>query len=252
MTDDWAALIEIPGTPTTRSSTGYGGHAAELQALVRDAHTYLSGALGTSFAPLVVVVTPDDWREGEEDVPYGIPYASDDELALVIPAEPDANPLVDTYAEFGTREEAARFADLIAVHELGHLHVREMGLELPQGWLGEFVATYLSYSFLSAHRPTDAELWLRLSREHADAATPAHRSLEDLDEVYFGVGPDNYIWYQNTLSVMVDAVHSQRGIHFALALRSASLTSESDTAATLAAAEAICPGFQKWADGLCG
>jgi hypothetical protein len=250
--DPWAWLAELPGTPSTRASAGYAERAAALQTLAGAAHSYLCDALGTSFDPLVVVATPADWDEGEDGAPYGIPYASDTELVVVIPAEADGNPLVDDYARVASRADAARFADLIAVHELGHLHVRELGLELPSGWLGEFVATYLSSCFLAAHQPADAELWHRLSADHAAASTPTERSLERLDDVYFGVGPTDYVWYQDTLSNRVAPVRDAVGVDFVLGLRSAGLTPQSTTAETLAAAEALCPGFEDWAASLRG
>ena len=185
--------------------------------------------LGTDFAPLVVVADGTDWeRGGSEAPPYGIPYASDDGFELVIPAEPRENFLVEVYAAHGPRESAERFADLIAVHELGHLHVREMGLDLPPGWLVEFLATYLACCFLVARRPEDASLWYALARAHADGVNPEHRSLEVLDELYFGVGPDNYIWYQNALTLMVERVQVDLGLDFALRLRAAGLTPHSD------------------------
>lgn len=249
-TERWAGLVAIPGLPTTHASAGHEDRARELQDLARDAHAYLGEVLGNGFSPTLVVAAPDDWADNEDGAPYGIPYASETELVVVIPATAEDNPLVDTYARVASREDAARFADLIAVHELGHLHVRETGLDLPLGWLGELTATYLSYCFLAAHRPADAALWVRVSRDHAAAVTPAYRSLEDLDEIYFDVGPENYIWYQDTLTAMVEEVHAARGPAFVLRLRDAGLTPASDTATTLAAAEAIHPGFERWAETL--
>lgn len=247
---DWTSVAEIGGTPSTRASEGFAERATELQARVHEAHAYLTAGLGTDFDPLVIVADPTDWALGEDEAPpYGIPYATD-ELELVIPADPTQNFLVDTYAAFGSRESAERFADLIAVHELGHLHVGELRLELPQGWLSEFLATYLACCFLTAHRPEDAALWYTLSRAHAEGFVPEHRSLETLDELYFGVGPDTYIWYQNTLTLMVERVVPDLGLDFALRLRSSGLGSDSDTRTTLAAAESIHPGFEAWAASL--
>lgn len=248
---DWTSLADIGGVPATRATSGFADRAAALQALVGDAHAYLTEGLGTDFSPRVVVPDPTDWELGDDDrPPYGIPYAPDDRLEVVIPADPSANFLVETYAAFGPRESAERFADLIAVHELGHLHVREMGLELPQGWLSEFLATYLECCFLTARRGEDAVLWYSLSRAHAEGFTPEHRSLEVLDELYFDVGPDDYIWYQNTLTLMIERVVPDLGLDFPLRLRAASLGPDSDTATTLAAAERIHPGFEAWATSL--
>ena len=118
-------------------------------------------------------------------------------------------------------EAAGRFADLIAVHELGHLHAHQLPIPTEQGWLSEFLATYLSYSFLSAHRPDDAGLWFRMSDAHAAWTSSDHTSLEDLDELYFGVGPEAYFWYQSTLSVMIERVHASAGIGFVRELAAA-------------------------------
>jgi hypothetical protein len=250
---DWTALDDIGGTPATRASSGYEDRAVALQELVRDAHGYLTQGLGTDFSPRVVVADRTDWaRGGDETPPYGIPYASDEALDLVIPADPRENFLIDVYAAFGSRAFAERFADLIAVHELGHLHVREMGLNLPSGWLAEFMATYLACCFFVAHRPEDAALWYALSRAHAEGTSPEHRSLAILDELYFGVGPENYIWYQNTLTLMVERVQAALGLDFVLQLRSSGLGPESDSPTMLAAAEKAYPGFEEWAAALRG
>jgi hypothetical protein len=247
MSADWTSLDQLAGTPTTRASAGYEDRATALQELVRDAHAFLTQGLGTDFAPVVVVADPTDWVLGGDTAPYGIPYASHDSLELVIPADQRENFLIDLYAAHGPRESAERLADLIAVHELAHLHVLEMGLDLPAGWLNEFMATYLACCFLAAHRPDDAALWYDLSRAAADGVTPEHRSLETLDELYFGVGPENYIWYQNALTVMVEQVQADLGLDFALRLNSAGLGPDSDTPTMLAAAENAFPGFEEWA-----
>ncbi|HEY3531403.1 MAG TPA: hypothetical protein VGK78_19830 [Nocardioides sp.] len=246
-------VSEIGGTPTTRASTGYEQRARDLQELVGDAHRYLADGLGTDFSPIVMVLDQTDWMMGGDDAPpYGIPYAADEGFDLVVPADPTRNFLVDIYAASGSRKSAERFADLIAVHELGHLHTRAMGLTLPQGWLSEFLATYLACCFLVAHRPEDASLWFTLARARTDGAGPEHRSLEALDELYFGVGAENYIWYQDALSVKVGHVQADMGLDFARQMRSAVLTPDSDTRTTLAAAENIHPGFEAWAAALGG
>jgi hypothetical protein len=248
---DWTAVGQIEGLPATRASAGFTDRAADIQELVRDAHHYLTRGLGTDLSPEVLVLDPTDWLiAGDEAPPYGIPYASDEGWELVVPADPTHNFLVDIYAESGSREAAERFADLIAVHELGHLHARAMGLSLPNGWLSEFVATYLACCFLAARRPADATLWFDLARRRTRGARPEHHALETLDELYFAVGPENYIWYQDTLSVMVEKVHPANGLDLVRQLGSAGLTEDSDTRATLAAAEAIHPGFEAWGASL--
>jgi hypothetical protein len=249
---DWSALDEIGGTPATRASAGYEDRAAALQELVRDAHVYLTEGLGTDFDPLVVVADATDWARGGDASPYGIPFATQERLELVIPADQRENFLIDVYAAHGPRESAERFADLIAVHELAHLHLVEMGLDLPSGWLDEFLATYLASCFLAVHRPDDAALWYDLSRAAAEGVSPEHRSLEVLDELYFGVGPENYIWYQNALTLMVERVQAALGLDFALRLKSAGLGPDSDSATMLAAAEKTYPGFEAWAASLRG
>jgi hypothetical protein len=247
---NWTALDEIGGTPATRASAGYEARATALQELVREAHAYLTQGLGTDFEPLVVIADTIDWARGGETAPYGIPYAAHDTLELVIPADQRENFLIDVYAAHGARESAERLADLIAVHELAHLHVLEMGLDLPAGWLNEFLATYLACCFLVAHRPDDAALWYDLSRAAAEGVNPEHRSLETLDELYFGVGAENYIWDQNALTLMVEQVQADLGLDFALRLNAAGLGSHSDSATMLAAAEKAYPGFEAWAASL--
>lgn len=259
-------LATLGGDPPVLHGKDYATRAATLQRQLHAAQAHMDRALGLHRPFTLVLVGEADWLRGCLQQPYGIPYATFDGNYVFMAGDAD-NFASRAYAAVGpmlapelrtrierhgrTFEVASRhFADLIGFHEVGHLHAGAYGVHKDHDWLGEFVASYLAYDALLATRPEDATLWQDMNVAFSSGPPPAHTSLEDFNRLYFGVGPENYGWYQGMFQRRVAEVHARRGIGFIKALKAAGIADETDDAALLRKLDAIEPGFGAWADSL--
>ena len=140
--------------------------------------------------------------------------------------------------------------DAMALHEIGHLQVEAYGLDTKQPWFNEMAATYLAYAFMRVKAPAMALAWDVVTEAAREGYTPAHTSLDDFDQLYLGVGFENYGWYQNTFQDRVRVLYDLYGLDFIRGAkerlgRDPSWTPE--TAAELVGAlEEVAPGFVAW------
>ena len=146
-----------------------------------------------------------------------------------------------------------RYVDFVGLHELGHTLVKAYGIQVRSMWFNEWLATYVGYTWLRAARPADARLWEGVLQGYRDAVRPQHRSLEAFDRLYFGVGAQNYVWYQARFQQSVQAVHAEKGVAFLRQLKQAfprggsPVVSRDDLLKRL---ETLAPGFHAWAEGM--
>jgi hypothetical protein len=254
----------VPGDVPTYHSPGYAHRAATLQRMVEDGRRFFADSLGLLADINLAVLSEEDWSRITQ-IPYTIPFFSPGAAMIVLPAT-TAGPVVDDYldsqhrlppsrlqrirdAGFSFEEGAHTMVDLIGYHELGHLYTRAFGIQPPGHWVSEFLATYFAYAYLRRAQPHLAELWDGIVQPAPDTR-PAHMSLTDFDRLYFGVGPDNYFWYQGTFAARVSEVFAQRGLGFLTAVRDAFPAGTTDPLPgdeVLARLEAIHPGFLVWA-----
>jgi hypothetical protein len=248
----------------TFHSPGYAHRAATLQRMVEDGRRFFADSLGLLADVHLAVLSEEDWSR-ITPIPYTIPFFSPGAALIVLPAT-TAGPIVDDYldsqhrlpqarlqrirdAGFTFEEGAHTMVDLIGYHELGHLYTRAYGIQIPGHWVSEFLATYFAYAYLRRAQPHLAELWDGIVQRAPDAR-PAHTSLTDFDRLYFGVGPDNYFWYQGIFAARVSEVFAERGLAFLAAVRDAFPAGTTDPLPgdeVLARLEAIQPGFLAWA-----
>jgi hypothetical protein len=254
----------VPGDVPTYHSPGFAHRAATLQRMVEEGRRFFADSLGLLADVNLAVLSEEDWAR-ITPIPYTIPFFSPGAALIVLPAT-TAGPIVDDYldsqhrlpaarlqqirdAGFSFEEGAHTMVDLIGYHELGHLYTRAYGIQPPGHWVSEFLATYFAYAFLRRAQPHLAELWDGIVQPAPDTR-PAHTSLTDFDRLYFGVGPDNYFWYQGTFAARVSEVFAERGLGFLGAVRDAFPAGTTDPLAgdqALARLEAIQPGFLAWA-----
>jgi hypothetical protein len=236
---------------------------------VEEGQRFFADSLGLRAEVHLAVLAEGDWSR-ITPTPYTVPFYSPGAKVIVLPAT-TAGIVVDDYlaarphlpADRLRRIEAAGFSyedgahamvDLIGYHELGHLYTPAYGIRPPGHWLNEFVATYFAYSFLRRARPHLAELWDGIVQPAPDAR-PAHTSRADFDRLYFGVGPENYFWYQGTFAAKVSGVFDQHGLGFLRALREAFPADRSEQLTddeVMGRLERLHPGFGAWAARLEG
>jgi hypothetical protein len=262
----------LPGDVPVYHSPGFDHRAAELQALLESGRRFFDDSLGLRAQVNLAVLSEADWSR-LTDVPYTIPFYSAGAAIIFLPAT-TAGPIVDDYLSNQSRLPAARLArirdagfdyedgahtmvDLIGYHELGHLYTRAYGIRPPSPWLHEFLATYFAYAYLRRAQPHLAELWDGMVAAPPDVR-PLHTSLADFDRLYFGVGPENYFWYQGIFATRVTEVFARQGLGFLSAVRESFPASGDATLPppaysgdeVLGALERIDPGFVAWAERL--
>jgi hypothetical protein len=261
--------VKLDGPVPAYHSPGYEERARELQRLLAVGMRFYADSLALRAPIRLALLDAAHWQALPEQVPYGVPFYAMPANLVFLPASRD-NVVTADYlmrrpdysaaalariAESGLsfEEGAFRTVDLIGYHELGHIYTHAYGIRPPTRWLSEFLATYFAYAVLAREMPALAALWDGMT-PLPDSFQPRHTSLDDFERLYFGVGPENYFWYQGTFSSKVSEVFAARGLAFLREMREA-FPVEGDrpsAAEALERVERVHPGFAAWARGLEG
>jgi hypothetical protein len=266
-----AAPLRVDGPIPAHFSPGAEERARTLQKVLIDASAFYQERLGAAPAFTLALLDPPAWKSvAIGGAPYGLPFVAGSPPVVVLPFRQEGAVVTGYMAnasrlpadvvklvEASRRPFAAHVADmvdLVGYHELGHLYVVELGINPHTPWFSEMLATYFGYAFLAERLPEMARTWEIVSR--SDGGSPQkHRSLADFERLYFGVGPDNYIWYQGRFSERVFAIFAIDGLDFLRKVKDAfpSPANEKLTSDTLLERlEKIRPGFKAWAAALGG
>ena len=225
------ALQDLEGYPfPVLFSAGARPRAEQIAARLERAHRYLKEVLGFDPKLRLLVLAPEDWAEHAAFPLYGMPHYAERE-AIVVGNEPASfwrgvvrmldgllTPAKRAEAEatYGTvdgRIDMSTFADLIAVHELGHLFHEQVPFGFPRLWLRELFCNFCVHAYLAEREPEQLPLWTMLPE--AMLALPSdgvrHRSLDDFEWLYVGVGPENYCWYQFRLAAAARKIYDAAG-----------------------------------------
>jgi hypothetical protein len=248
---------------------GHEAKALRLRAMVQDALQFFTDSLGATPHLTLAVVERATWERMAVGQPYGIPGVDGTPPVAFIPATDDGLAAEDALSiEAGISDSARRlvaaagmdwptasrrYVDLVGLHEMGHAFAESYGIRTRTRWFGEFLATYFAWSYLQAARPREASLWSGILQGYRDAVHPSHRTLADFERLYFGVGAQNYVWYQARFQQQVAAVHARYGVGFLRAARRA-FPPDAKPPRSLdeltARLEAVAPGFAPWAEGM--
>jgi hypothetical protein len=253
----------LHGDVTVYFSPGYRERAVELHTMIEEAVAFFEDSLSLRTEVNLVVLSPDHWQQ-LTPLFYGVPFASPEARAIILPAADGAitdifQSLYPLYpGERVDRIKAAGFSfddgvrkkvDLIGFHELGHLLVHPYGIATASPWLNEFLATYFSYTFMSTNYPHLADMYMAFA-VFPPSYQPGYTSLDDFNDHYTGVGFENYGWYQGIFAAKASEVFAQRGPGFLADVRDA-FPEESENlsgAEVLTRLDYIYPGFTEWAE----
>jgi hypothetical protein len=254
---------------TVHHAEGHWEKALGLRALIEDAMRFYEDSLNVREELHLAVLTPEQWAAVITWQPYGIPGVAGTPPVAFLPATDDnlaandARAIRDAVSPATIRlieasghsyeEGAARYVDLVGLHELGHTYTTGMGIRPSQLWLGELLATYFAYAYLRQHQPRQAQLWDGILQAYRDAVRPDHTSLADFERLYFGVGARNYVWYQARFQEMVREAYDAMGLDFLREVRAAFPRDEVERPnleETLRRLERMHPGFGAWASGM--
>jgi len=243
--------------------------AVRLRSLVQDAMQFFADSLGVAPELSIAVLERPTWDRVIQWQPYGIPGVQGDPPVAFLPATDDnmaaddALSLEAAISDTARRLIAAsgrtwaaasrRYVDLVGLHELGHAFAKAYGIQVESMWFNEWLATYFCYTYLRSARPTDAKLWEGILQGYRDAVHPEHRTIEAFERLYFGVGAQNYIWYQARFQQQVAAVHDAQGVAFLPKLKQAfprGATQARTSEELVSRLNALAPGFSGWAAGM--
>jgi len=212
-------------------SHGFQKRAAYLQDLVEAAAFYFKkpDILNINLDLTLAVLSPEDWARRTK-FPYGISHISLEPPTVFLPATTKniltqgilemKNQVSDKFLRdlqnlgYSFEEAVTVFADLISIHEIGHLFAFTYDIHPKELWLNEFIATYLAYAFLKERRPELAKLWEIMCDILAESSEHKHTTLTDFERLYIGVGNRNYGWYQGKFQQIVKKVYNSFGISF--------------------------------------
>jgi hypothetical protein len=115
------------------------------------------------------------------------------------------------------------------------------------------MATYFAYAYLRSEEPELARVWDAVAEAGRRGVDPTYTSLDDLNRLYTGVGPVNYVWFQDILQGRARSVYDSRAVAFISEVRSRFGNVEwtpSQAREMLDVLEAIEPGFITWSEAL--
>ncbi len=195
------------------------------------AHRYLKGVLGFNPTLRLLVLSPRDWETHADCPLYGMPHTAGSET-LVVGEKPadfwqDVIQMLDDvlmptqraemeaiYGMVNGQIDVAPFADLLVVHELGHLFHEQVPFTFPRLWLMELFANLCLHAYVAEPEPEQLPVWTTLPERMMELPTDRvrHRSLDDFERFYSDVGPENYVWYQFRLDVAAKSMYEAAGV----------------------------------------
>ena len=257
-------LSSIPDPIPAFYSEGYMARAQFLQGVLGRAVDFFSDSFGVEVSLNLAILNEGDWVQVSGTLPYGALYVTGRPHLVVLPATTDVPVTQDflgptrpegrvEWLEVGglSFEEAAkRMVDLVGFHEVGHTFREALGIPRVSNWFNEFLASYLAYAFMRAEEPILAGVWNGMMHLKAGAERPSHTTLDDFQELYFGVGLENYVWYQSQFQERVHEVYEASGLGFvSLVVDSfSSMPEQLEDEVALRKLEEIVPGFLEWAE----
>lgn len=236
--------------------------AAEIQSKLQDMADFCHRHLALDVDLGLALLGPQEWAAVTEEIPYGLPWVSGEPpYVTVLPATQDhalaaltrqvaARQPYGLDAERSLDHRVETFIALIGFHELGHVVTQRYGISAPTLWLNEVLASFVAYAYMTAQAPDWADLWQTICEGYIEAVEPQHTSLTDFEQLYAGVGGDNYVWYQGVFRVRVHAILQRSGLDFLRALKDVlgeANGQDSTDRLFLDALEQIVPGFHAWA-----
>lgn len=245
-------------------SEGYRERAQFLQGVLGRAVEFFSDSLGVEVSLNLAILNEEDWIQVSGTLPYGALYVTGRPHLVALPATTDVPVTQDflglqepvgrvDWLERGALsfdDAAKQMVDLIGFHEVGHTFREALGIPRVSNWFNEFLATYLAYAFMRAGEPVLAGVWNGMMHLKAGTDRPSHTTLADFQELYFGVGLENYIWYQSQFQRRVHEVYEASGLEFVTLVVDSfsSMPERVEDGVALEKLEGIVPGFLEWAE----
>jgi hypothetical protein len=186
-------LIMLDGQPITFCSMDAVVRSKVIRRLIHNCINFYEPLFpGNKFNVRVYILNKPDWVKAPFEQPYGMPFYNDLNEIMVIAAEKNALRRLSGLPDDPEKSDSILSSlDYQPLHELGHYFFFTLNKVKKEKWLNEFLATYFLICFLKSNN-----LEPNLEEEMKADYPVTHRTLEDFQKFYGGVGPRNYGWYQ--------------------------------------------------------
>lgn len=246
-------------------SQGYLERGIQISKQIENARLFYLDSLSIDARIRIALLDTTDYAKVSTGIPYGLPFVRNG--FVMLPADNSIGAVKSMYAPFANTasqeiisnlnnagfeyKDALNFmVDLIGLHELGHTQVYSYGLDTKQKWFNEFMASYFGYAYMQVEEPNMAIIWDNIMHAGFEGYVPNHQTLDEFNELYFGVGVGDYVWYQNAFQERIREVYSKNGLDFIRLVKEklSDASFQPETAdELLESLEEIEPGFVKWA-----
>jgi len=202
-------LIALNGNPYVFYSAGFDVRAKTVQRMIGSCIAFYETTFPEKkFLVHLYLLDQADWEKPHfgPRLPYGMPFYDPDYDILVVPAEKDALArLIGSKNIPKTPDSVVTGMDYQPLHELGHYFFFTLNKINKEKWFNEFLATYFLICYIrEKNMNTHLESILK-----PDYSVARHKTLEDFQKLYLGVGPANYGWYQCQFAQLGFAIYPQ-------------------------------------------
>lgn len=256
---------------TAYYSSGFQSRAQYLEQLIFNSNNFFKQSLGIDILLKIALLDTIDYSKisSSQATPYGFPFVEDTEngMITILPAHTEYGAVYSAYLEsfqspsdkaisnlkkIGHNPETSIpiMVDLVALHEIGHMQAYAFEIHNKQPWFNEFIASYFGYAYMRRMEPEMAIIWDNVTFTGYKNYTPNHDSLEEFNELYFGVGGEDYVWFQNAFQVRIKEVYDSMGTEFIKKVQGIWTKDFEPQSAKdlLEELDKVTPGFSDWAD----
>lgn len=258
----------------TYYSPGAKKRATELAEIAGNCAHYLESLYPKKVPAKLLVLNEKDWTK-RITYPYGLIAGNDNILwySILGPENHVFKDMIPFYnnAPNGLRRKLEkhypeqsspylyslhRWFEILMVHEYGHNYNKANNVYIKQNWFKELLCDYLSYSYLRKYKennPLDLQLFETLSEIMfvGGLSVVNHRSIEDFERLYDGVGAANYCWYHGWFNLGAMNLYDMYGETFIgkiIGLYQYESGFDSTTERLVSRLDLELDGFQNWYD----
>lgn len=233
--EQYANLIELAEYSfPVYASPGTETRAHAIAARAEQAYRFFQGVLNQHTKVQALILSPEDWGRFASHPMFGMPHYVDMHTLIVAGQEAEmwkmivppmeylppnvASALYKAYGQADSSVSIAPFMDLLALHEMVHLFINQAAdagdFHLPRRWLTELCCNLGLHAYVVNEEPAEMDhltvfpqAIVALGNRHL-----SHTRLKDFEQLYAGMEPSNFAWYQSQLHVAAHHIYDAGGI----------------------------------------
>jgi hypothetical protein len=227
-------LSELAGFPfPLYLSPGTEQRAREIAHRCQKAHQLLGATFDFAAQICVLVLAPEHWQDYAGFPLYGVPQTTDahtlvvagqdsDLWPMIVPpvellAPPAAQAMHTVYGRPDGSMNIGPYMNLLAVHEIGHLYLDQAAgqfdFNFPRRWLVELFCNLCLHAYVAAAEPEQLPALETFPQTIIDGgfAHLSHYTLNDFEQLYAGMEPQNFVWYLCQLHTAAQRIYNAGG-----------------------------------------